>query len=100
MICWRGARLDSRLATHFALQWIADLWYAFAMKDTIDHLAQAMPSATPTEDDIRKWDALPRDEQLRRLRAALTRPDCTTATPDTMNDILAEARARADSSRG
>jgi hypothetical protein len=70
------------------------------MKNTIGDLAQAMPSATPTEDDIRKWDALPRDEQLRRLRATLTRPDCATATPDTMNDILAEARARADSSRG
>ena len=52
-----------------------------------------MPLATPTEEDIRKWDALPRDEQLRRLRAALTHPDCATATPDTMRDILAEAQA-------
>ena len=70
------------------------------MKDATDNIVDVMPSATPTEEDIRKWDALPRDEQLRRLRAVLTQPDCATATPDTMSDILAEARARADSRRG
>ena len=70
------------------------------MKDTIGSLADVMPSATPTEEDIRKWDAHPRDEQLRRLRATLTHPDCATATPETMSDILAEARTRADSRRG
>jgi hypothetical protein len=70
------------------------------MKDTIGSLADVMPSATPTEEDIRKWDALPRDEQLRRMRATLTHPDCATATPETMSDILAEAHARAESRRG
>jgi hypothetical protein len=70
------------------------------MSNSIDSIAQVMPSATPTEEDIRTWDALPRDEQLRRMRAALTHPDCASATPDTMSDILAEARARADSRRG
>ena len=70
------------------------------MKDTNDATADVMPSATPTEEDIRKWEALPRDEQLRRLRAALTRPDCATATTQTMSEILAEARARVDSNRG
>jgi len=78
----------------------ADLFYDAGMKNTIDKIVDVMPSATPTEDDIRKWDALPRDEQLRRLRAALTHPDCATATPDTMSDILAEARSRNDSGRG
>ena len=58
-----------------------------------------MPSATPSEEDVRHWEALPRDEQLRRLRAALGHPDCATATTETMSEILAEARARADSSR-
>ena len=67
------------------------------MKNAIDNSVDVMPSATPTKEDIRNWDALPRDEQLRRLRAALTHPDCATATPDTMSDILAEAHARADS---
>ena len=70
------------------------------MKNAVDNSVDVMPSATPTEEDIRKWDALPRDEQLRRLRAALTHPDCATATRDTMSDILAEAQARADSRRG
>jgi hypothetical protein len=54
-----------------------------------------MPSATPTEEQIRIWQALPRDEQLRRLRVALTRPDCATVTTASMDEILAEARARA-----
>jgi hypothetical protein len=70
------------------------------MKDTIDSAVDVMPSASPSEDDIRRWDALSRDEQLRRLRATLTHPDCATTTSDTMSDVLAAARARADSSRG
>jgi len=65
------------------------------MKNAVGTAVDAMPSATPSEEDIRKWDALPRDEQLRRLRAALTHPDCAAATTDTMSDILAEARKRA-----
>jgi hypothetical protein len=39
------------------------------MKNGIDNLSDVMPSATPSEEDIRRWEALPRDEQLRRLRA-------------------------------
>jgi hypothetical protein len=62
------------------------------MTDSPEHV---MPSATPTEEQIRIWRALPRDEQLRRLRAALTRPDCATVITASMDEILAEARARA-----
>jgi hypothetical protein len=69
------------------------------MKDSTDSLADVMPSAVPSEEDIRKWEALPRDEQLRRLRASLTHADCTTATNESMNDILEAARSRADSHR-
>jgi hypothetical protein len=69
------------------------------MKDRSETI-DVMPSATPTEEDVRKWDTLSREEQLRRLRAALTHSDCATTTTDTMNDILAEARSRADSTRG
>jgi hypothetical protein len=57
------------------------------------------PSASPTEADIRAWEALPRDEQLRRLRAALAGADCATATTASMSEILAEARAHADARR-
>ena len=70
------------------------------MTKSTDTIADVMPSATPTEEEIRAWEALPRDEQLRRLRAVLTHPDCGTPTTDTMGDILAEARARAESRRG
>ncbi len=55
-----------------------------------------MPSATPSEEEIRLWQMLPRDEQLRRLRTMLNHPDCSTLVDDTMEDILREARARAD----
>jgi hypothetical protein len=70
------------------------------MKNTTDSPVQVMPSATPTEQEIRDWNALSRDEQLRRLRESLTHPDCTVAAPETMRDILAVARSRASSRRG
>jgi len=54
-----------------------------------------MPSATPSEADIAAWNDLPRDEQLRRLRQALTHPDCGIASRDTMADILALAQKQA-----
>jgi hypothetical protein len=70
------------------------------MKNSVENLAEVMPSATPSEEDLRGWEALPRDEQLRRLRAALTQRDCAIATTDTMRDVLVAARACADSGRG
>jgi hypothetical protein len=65
--------------------------------DTLDHVVR---SATPTEEDIGAWEALPREEQLRRLRAALSHPDCGRASAATMKDILDEARKRDARSRG
>jgi hypothetical protein len=53
-----------------------------------------MPSATPTEAELAAWAALPRDEQIRRYQEALAHPDCSTATNDTMSDVLATARLR------
>jgi hypothetical protein len=70
------------------------------MNKSADTIADVMPTAAPTEEEIRAWEALPHDEQLRRLRAALTHPDCGVATTDTMRDILIEARARANARRG
>jgi hypothetical protein len=70
----------------------------------LDHsetLDRVRPSATPIEEDVRVWKTLPREEQLRLLRAALTHPDCATVSAATMSEILAEARRRADArSRG
>lgn len=71
------------------------------MSRNADALDALRPSATPTDEDVRAWEALSRDEQLRRLRAALTHPDCGTATTATVKDVLGEARSRADArSRG
>jgi hypothetical protein len=70
------------------------------MSDTTGKLADVMPSATPSEEDICNWETLPRDEQLRRLRTVLTHPDCATVTRETMSDVLTEARSQADSRRG
>lgn len=64
------------------------------MTNDIETLSPAAPSATPTEQDLRAWSALSRDEQLRRLRAALAHGDCAAVTADTMTDVLVEARDR------
>ena len=70
------------------------LWWLMA--DDFKTLDRVLPSATPSEEDVRVWEALPREEQLRLLRAALTHRDCSTVSPATMSEILAEARRRAD----
>ena len=62
------------------------------MSNSTDKLADVLPSTIPSEEDIRNWEALSRDEQLRRLRAALTHPDCSIAAPDSMSEVLAAAR--------
>lgn len=66
------------------------------MSDTITTTTPVMPSATPSEDEIAAWEALPRDEQMRRMRALLSSEEASTATDSTMAEILAEARRRAD----
>jgi len=53
----------------------------------------------PSEEELRRWEALPRDEQLRRLRAVLAHADCSQVTTDSMKDILTAAREKAASSR-
>jgi len=53
-----------------------------------------MPSATPSEDEIQRWNALPRDEQLKRLRHALIEGEQSGLSDRSMDDIKAEARER------
>jgi hypothetical protein len=64
------------------------------MSQTTDKLTRVMPSATPTEAELAAWDALPRDEQIRRYQEMLKHPDCNTFTTDSADDILAAARQR------
>jgi len=53
-----------------------------------------MPSAAPTEDEIRRWQALPRDEQLKRLRQAIDAGFDSGVSTRSIDDIIAEARTR------
>lgn len=48
------------------------------------------PSATPSEAEIAAWRELPRDEQVRRMRQALTSTEATTPSRTTMAEIWAE----------
>jgi hypothetical protein len=73
--------------------------YSSFMTET-ELLAAVMPSATPSDAEIAAWQALPRDEQLRRLRAALSDADCSEASPSTMSDILNQARDAAKRRHG
>ena len=65
------------------------------MSDTSDTLFRVEPTATPGEVEISAWQALPRDEQLRRLRLSLAHPDVGTAGTASMSDILGRAQAAA-----
>jgi len=51
-----------------------------------------MPSAAPTQDEIRRWQALPREEQLKRLRQALDAGFASGISERGIDDIIAEAR--------
>jgi hypothetical protein len=59
-----------------------------------DKSTRTLPSATPTEAEIAAWDALSRDEQVRRYQEALSHSDCGVSTDDSMNDVLVAARQR------
>jgi hypothetical protein len=52
------------------------------------------PSATPSDDEIRRWQALPRDEQAKRLRQTLDEADASGISNRTMDDIEAAALKR------
>lgn len=62
--------------------------------DKIRVLDDVMPSAAPSPDDIRAWQALPRDEQLARMKSALNRAADGPRSTCTMQDIKAAALAK------
>ena len=69
------------------------------MSDTKTAYNSVMPSATPSDEDILAWEALSRDEQLRRMKTIFAQLDRNVAGNATMADILAEARVEADAQR-
>ncbi|API56775.1 hypothetical protein BMW22_35745 (plasmid) [Rhizobium leguminosarum] len=70
------------------------------MTTTTDFFPDVMPSATPTEAELAAWEALPRDEQLSRLRASFAAPASSQVGTRSMDDLLKEARAAADLRHG
>ena len=64
------------------------------MSKTTDKLTRVMPSAMPTEAELAAWNALSRDEQVRRYQELFKHPDCNNFTTDTPDEILAAARQR------
>ena len=69
------------------------------MSDASATYTHVMPSATADEAEVAAWNALPRDEQVRRYRDLLASPACCTIINDNMSDILAAARARVTARR-
>lgn len=54
-----------------------------------------VPSALPpTEAELAAWEALSRDEQLRRYQEAVNGPDAARVSAATMADVLTAARQR------
>jgi hypothetical protein len=72
------------------------------MSDVTLSQSGLMPSATPTEPepDIAEWQALPRDEQLRRLRQALAQADVDTVNTATLESIRERGRTKAAAQPG
>jgi hypothetical protein len=58
-----------------------------------------MPSAAPTEQEIADWNSLPWDEQVWRMKLALSHPDGQREGTSTMDEIWVRARAAADKRR-
>jgi hypothetical protein len=52
------------------------------------------PKATPSLEEIAAWEALPAEEQLRRLRESFEDPECSRLSNKSMEEILAEALRR------
>jgi hypothetical protein len=80
------------------LEWA--FWYIQFMMETSAPPSRVMPSATPNEAELAAWEALSREEQLRRLQAKLSHPDCSAVSEATMGDILGHARAAAKGRHG
>jgi len=64
------------------------------MNDT-KTLPDVVPSATPSEAEIAAWQSLPRDEQVRRLRFELSRPECGIVGTATFEELRARGQALA-----
>lgn len=67
--------------------------------DDIKTMPDVMPSATPIEAEIAAWNMLPRDEQVRRMKLALSHADCSIVGTSNMDDIRARGQGLAAKQR-
>ena len=56
-------------------------------------LNKAVPSASPTPEELEQWHALPRDEQERRFAQAIKQGFQSPPVANDIDAIIAEARA-------
>lgn len=70
------------------------------MAKIADNVSQVLPSAAPSHAELSEWQMLPGDEQLRRVRAKLSHPDCAAISTASMVDILGRAQAASKLRRG
>lgn len=75
------------------------LLYSTAMNEKLDILETSTSWATPTDDDIRAWEALPRDQQLVRLRAMFDSAECNRLSHRPFAEVVAAARSKGISNR-
>jgi len=58
-------------------------------------LETAVSWAAPTEEEIRAWESLPRDQQLAQLRALFDEPASNVMSKRSYGEIIAAARQKA-----
>lgn len=58
-------------------------------KTTTDNIT---PLATPTEDEVSRWQALPRDERVKRLRQTLSEAATSGISDKAMDEIETAAK--------
>ncbi len=64
--------------------------------ETIDDI---MPSAAPTEEEIRRWKALPEEEKEKRFLQAIEEGFNSGVSDKTIDDIITEAQAELKAER-
>ena len=61
---------------------------------SIKTINDVQPKAVMTPEELARWDELPAEEQLARLRAAIQRGIDSASSDITMDEIWAKIRAR------
>ena len=62
------------------------------MAETKHHSSEEW--ATPADEDTAQWNALPRDQQLKRLQVLLEKPESNNVSEFSFDEVVARALAR------